>query len=119
MDSAVTTQQELFSKFMVAYDRVESETGKVGKLIPTPEKIAERERAKLVPTMSGKKRVLRGGVEEQLSEVEGIIDHLGSLTENIDEASAVAKRLAEADPVPGAVEIDIEDILGETVASVS
>ena len=111
MDSAALTQQELFSKFMVAYDRVEVETGKVSKLIPDAQKLAEREKAKLVPTMSGKKRILRGVVEEQISEVEGILDHLGNLTENIDEASEAAKRLAEAEPVPGAVELDISEIV--------
>ena len=110
MDSTASVQKELFSKFMVAYDRVEVEAGKVSKLIPDSKKLAEREKAKLVPAMSGKKRILRGVVEEQISEVEGILDHLGSLTENIDEASEAAKRLAEADPVEGAVELDISDI---------
>ena len=111
MDSAASVQEELFSKFMVAYERVERETGKVDKLIPDAKTLAEREKVKRVPTMSGKKRVVRGPVEEQLSEVEGILDHLGALADNIDEASDAAKSLAEAEPVPGAIEIDIEEII--------
>ena len=91
MDSAASVQKELFSKFMVAYDRVESEADRVGHLIPDAKTLAERQQVRTVPTMSGKKKVLRGVVEEQLSEVEGILDHLGALTNNIDEASDVAR----------------------------
>ena len=113
MDNAALAQRELFSKFMLAYGRVERETGRVDKLIPSPETMAEREKAKMVNTMSGmRKRSVRGVIEEQLSEVEGILDHLGSLSENIDEASEVSKMLAEAEPVEGAEEIDISEIEG-------
>ena len=111
MDSAASVQKELFSKFMIAYDRVESETGKVGKLIPDSKTLAEREQVKRVPTMSGKKRIVRGVVEEQISEVEGILDHLGALSDNIDDASDIARSLAEAEPVPGAEEIDIAELI--------
>ncbi len=110
MDSAQAVQRELFSKFFLAYDRVGRETGKVEKIMPTQEKLAERERSKHIPTMTGKKRISRGVIEEQLKEVEGIVDHLGALTDNIDEASAVAQLLADAEPVPGAEEIDIESL---------
>ncbi len=111
MDSPASVQRELFSKFLVAYDRVEREAGKVDKFIPDEKTLEEREKMKYVPTMSGKKRILRGVVEEQLTEVEGILDHLGALTDNIDDASDAAKSLAEAEPVPGAVEIDITEIV--------
>ncbi len=111
MDGPASVQRELFSKFMVAYDRVERETTKVDKLIPSEKTLEEREKTKMVPTMSGKKRILRGVVEEQISEVEGILDHLGALADNIDEASNAAKSLAEAEPVPGAVEIDLSEIV--------
>ena len=110
MDSAAL-QKELFSKVAVAYDRVEVETGRVEKLIPTPEILEEREKRRIVPTMSGKRRIVRGVVEEQLTEVEGILDHLGALTENIDEASLRAQALADAEPVEGAEEIDISQFI--------
>jgi hypothetical protein len=111
MDNAALAQRELFSKFMLAYGRVERETDRVDKLIPSAEKLADREKTKMVSTMSGvRKRSIRGVIEEQLSEVEGILDHLGSLSENIDEASEVSKMLAEAEPVEGAEEIDISEL---------
>ena len=51
-------------------------------------------------------------VEEQLTEVEGILDHLSALTDNVDDASQLAQMLADADPVEGAEEIDIQEIIG-------
>ncbi len=111
MDNAAVAQRELFSKFMLAYGRVERETSRVDSLIPSSEQLAEREKTKMVTTMNGvRKRSIRGVIEEQLSEVEGILDHLGSLSENIDEASQVSKMLAEAEPVEGAEEIDLSEL---------
>ncbi len=110
MDSAGMLQRELFSKFTVAYEKVEREAGKVSRLIPTAEVLADREKRKRVPTMSGRKRIIRGVVEEQITEVEGILDHLDALTDNIEEAGETARQLAEADPVEGAEEIDISDL---------
>ena len=110
MDSAQAIQRDLFSKFLVSYGRIERESVRVRKLIPTPEVMADREQRKRVPTMSGRKRISRGVVEEQLSEVEGILDHLDALTDNIEEAGETARLLAEAEPVPGAEEIDLSEL---------
>ena len=110
MDSAQSIQRDLFSKFMMSYGGIEREASRVGKLIPTADTLADREKRKRVPTMSGRKRVARGVVEEQLTEVEGILDHLDALTDNIDEAGETARMLAEADPVPGAEEIDLSGL---------
>ena len=85
MDSAATTQRELFSKFMIAYNRVQRETVKVDRSIPSPGKLNEREELKKRPTMTGRARMVRGVVEEQLSEVEGILDHVVCLIDNLDD----------------------------------
>ena len=110
MDSAATTQRELFSKFMIAYNRVQRETVKVDRSIPSPGKLNEREELKKRPTMTGRARMVRGVVEEQLSEVEGILDHVDCLIDNLDEAGDLTQRLADAEPVEGAVEVDVEEI---------
>ncbi len=112
MDSAGSIQSDLFSKFLLAYRRIEREAVRVDRLIPTPEVMADREKRKRIPTMSGRRRMARGVVEEQLTEVEGILDHLSTLTDNVDDASQLAQMLADADPVEGAEEIDIEEIIG-------
>ncbi|GEM_PF-6359567 len=112
MDSAGAIQRDLFAKFLTAFRRGERETVRVGNLIPTPKVLADREERRRVPTMSGRKRLVRGVLDEQLTEVEGIIDHLGTLDDNFDDASVYAQMLADADPIEGAEEIDIESIIG-------
>ncbi|MCR5098086.1 MAG: hypothetical protein K6B14_03970 [Lachnospiraceae bacterium] len=112
MDSAGSVQRDLFSKFIMAFNRAERETYKVDRLIPGPDELAEREKCRRIPTMTGRKRLSRGIIEEQLTEVEGIIDHLGTLTENVDDASQFAQMLADSEPVEGAEEIDIKSIIG-------
>ena len=83
------TQKELFMQFLVIFDDMQMRVKVISELIPVEEELKEREKLRMVTTMSGRKKMARSVTEEELVEVESILDNLDILLERLDQAAEI------------------------------
>ena len=89
------SQKEMFMQFLVVYNDLGMRLKVIRNLIPTDEDLAERDRLRYVPTMTGRTKVSRNLIEEELTEVEGILDNLDVLLERLDQAAEIVNSMVE------------------------
>ena len=89
-------QKDLFMQFLVVYNDLGMRVKVIKNLLPTEEEWAERDQLRLIPTMTGRKKVSRNILEEELVEVEGILDNLDVLLERLDQAAQIVNEMVEA-----------------------
>ena len=89
------SQKEMFMQFLVIYNDMGMRLKVIKSLIPTEQELAERDKLRYVPTMSGRTKVSRNIIEEELTEVEGILDNLDVLLERLDQAAEIVNSMVE------------------------